>query len=99
MATPHTPSRILAKRYVSQVSGLPRAIGRKRFLGKSIESAGVSISFNRSVKSIGVKRFEPRTKAGQLGGRQLLDGFFDVFGCCHFRNITSQENRGRVCEW
>jgi hypothetical protein len=95
---PHTLLRILAKRCVSQVPGLPRAICRKGFLGKGVEPAGVCISFDRCVESIGVKHFEPSTKAGQFRGRQLLDSFFDIFGGCHLRNITSQENRGRVCE-
>ena len=82
---PHTLPRIC----VSQVPGLPCAIGREGFLGKGIEPAGVCISLESCVESIGVKSLEPSTKAGQLRGRQLLDGFFDIFGGCHFTNITS----------
>ena len=95
---PRIQPRILAKRCVSQVPGLPCAICRKGFLGKGIEPAGVCISFECCVESIGVKPLEPGTKAGQLGGRQLLDGFFDIFGGCHFGKITPSENRGRVGE-
>ena len=95
---PRIQPRILAKRCVSQVPGLPCAICRKGFLGKGIEPAGVCISFDSGVESIGVKPLEPGTKTGQLGGRQLLDGLFDIFGGCHFTNITPSEHRGRVWE-
>ena len=86
---PHTPPRILAKRCVSQVPGLPCAIGRKRFFSEGIEPAGVCVSLESCVESIGVKRLKPDAKAGQLGGRQLLYGLFDIFGGCHCSNITS----------
>ncbi len=86
---PHTLPRILVKRCVSQVSRLPCAICREGFFGKGLEPAGVCIALDSCVESVGVKHLEPGTKAGQLRGRQLLDGFFDIFGGCHFQNITS----------
>jgi hypothetical protein len=66
---PHIQPRILAKRCVSQFPGLPCAICREGFLGKGIEPAGVCISFDSCVESIGVEPLKPGTKAGQFGGR------------------------------
>jgi hypothetical protein len=57
------------------------AMRRQRFLGKSIELARLSIASNRGIELAGVESVEPRAKSRQLARGQLLDGFFDVFGC------------------
>jgi hypothetical protein len=80
--------KIVVMPSASQISGSSGAMSRDRFLCQCIKFAGTRITFNGRVELIGVKRFEPSTKSGQLPGRQLLDGLFDVFGCCHSRNIT-----------
>jgi hypothetical protein len=84
----HTPPKIAEMRNVSQVSGLARAIGRDRFLCKSVKPAGRRISLDCRVEAISCENFEPRTKAGQLLRSQLLDGFFNFFSGCHCPNIT-----------
>jgi len=82
------PPRIWEKPSVSQVSGPPCAVRCQRLLCGSIELARVGVALDGCVKAIGVKGFEPGTKPCQFPGRQLLDGFLDVFGGCHLGNIT-----------
>ena len=89
--------KTLAMQRVSQVPGLPGAIRRDGFLRKRIELAVTRITFDRCIEPVGVKRFEPGTKSRQLPGRQLLDGFFNVFGCCHLSNITPQKRGEKPC--
>jgi hypothetical protein len=60
----------------------------KGFIRARIELAGVSVALDRSVKLLGIERLEPRTKSRQLARVELFDGFFNVFGSGHGRDIA-----------
>jgi hypothetical protein len=66
----------------SQLARTAGAMRRQSFLGKPIELACLSITFNRGIELAGVESLKPRVKSRQLARGQLLDGFFDVL-CCH----------------
>jgi hypothetical protein len=66
---------------------------REGFLCECVEFSGVHIVLNGGVEPIGVKHLEPCTETCQLPRVQLLDGFFDVFGGHHIRNIASVRRR------
>ena len=68
-------------------------MGREGFLCKAIELSSRGIALNGGVEPIGVKHLEPCTETCQLPRVQLLDGFFDVFGGHHIRNIASVRRR------
>jgi hypothetical protein len=63
-----------------------------------VELTGTRITFDGCVELIGVKRFEPGAKPRQLPGRQLFDGLFNVFGCCH-SNKRVEKPYGRLLEY
>jgi len=90
--------KISATQSVSQVAGFASAIRRDGFLCECVELAGVRITLDGSVEAIGVKRFKPDTKSGQFLRRQLLDGLFNVFGCCHSSNITPRRRSEKPCD-
>ena len=69
---------------------------REGFLCECVEFSGVRIVLNGGVEPIGVKHLEPCTETCQLPRVQLLDGFFDVFGGRHIRNIASARRREKV---
>jgi hypothetical protein len=77
---PGKQSKTLVTQRVSQIPGLPGAIGRDGFLCKCIKLAVTRITFDGRVEPIGIKRFKPGAKSRQLARRQLLDGLFNVFG-------------------
>ena len=83
---------------VSQVPGFPGPMCRYSFLCQCVELASMRITFDGCVELIGVKRFKPGTKSRKFPRRQLLDGLFNVFGCCHSSNITSRKRREKPCE-
>lgn len=83
----------------SQISSFPGAVRRDGFLCECIKFARTRVMFNGRVEAIGVKCFEPSAESCQFPGRQLFDGLFDVFGCCHSSNITpsgSSEKTGNA---
>ena len=69
---------------------------REGFFCKCIEFSGVRIVLNGGVEPIGVKHLEPCAETCQLPRVQLLDGFFDVFGGRHMRNIASVRRYEKV---
>ena len=69
---------------------------REGFLCECVEFSGVHIVLNGGVEPIGVKHLEPCTETCQLPRVQLLDGFFDVFGGRHMRNIASVRRYEKV---
>ncbi len=69
---------------------------RQGFFCKCIEFSGLRIVLNGRVESIGVKHLKPCTETCQLPRIQLLDGFFDVFGGRHMRNIASVRRYEKV---
>ena len=60
----------------------------KRLFGELIKFAGLRIVLDRRIKSLCLELLEPHTKARQLLRSKLLDGFLDIFGGCHTRNIA-----------
>ena len=69
---------------------------RQGFFCKCIEFSGLRIVLNGRVEPIGVKHLKPCTETCQLPRIQLLDGFFDVFGGRHVRNIASVRRYEKV---
>jgi hypothetical protein len=69
---------------------------REGFLCECVKFSGVRIVLNGGVEPIGVKHLEPCAETCQLPRVQLLDGFFDVFGGRHIRNIASARRREKV---
>ncbi|MGC2778788.1 MAG: hypothetical protein WA418_24475 [Bradyrhizobium sp.] len=61
---------------------------RKGFVRQGVEFSCVSITLDRSIECGSVVCLEPRTKARQFVGAQLLDGLLDLFGGCHDGNIA-----------
>lgn len=53
-----------------------------------IKLAGVDIPLYRGVEFPGIEGLIPRAKALQLVRGELLDGFLDVFGGRHLRDIA-----------
>jgi hypothetical protein len=68
----------------------------KGFVRVRVKSAGADIPLNGGVELLRVERFEPRAKPRKLARGKLFDGFFDVFGGCHFGNITPEEHGGKA---
>jgi hypothetical protein len=60
------------------------------FLSKCIKLSSTRIAFDGRVEAISVERVKPGAKSRQFSGRQLLHGFFNVFGVCHGTNITPE---------
>jgi hypothetical protein len=69
---------------------------RQGFFCKCIEFSGLRIVLNDRVEPIGVKHLKPCTETCQLPRIQLLDGFFDIFGGRHMRNIASVRRYEKV---
>ncbi len=51
----------------------------KRLVGEAIEFAGLSVALDLLIEARGVECLEPVAKSGELVGRELGDGFFEVF--------------------
>ena len=58
----------------------------KRFI--RIKLTGARVALDRGVELPGIESFEPGAKPRELTGGKLLNGFFDVFGGGHDRNIA-----------
>jgi hypothetical protein len=90
--------KTLAMLSVSQVSGFAGAISCNGLLCKRVELAGMRVTFDGRIESIGVKRFKPGSKSRQFSRRELFDGLFNVFGCCHSGNITPRKRSEKPSE-
>jgi hypothetical protein len=69
---------------------------REGFFCKCIEFSGVRIVLYGRVEPISIKYLEPCAETRQLPRVQLLDGFFDIFGGGHVRNIASVRRGEKV---
>jgi hypothetical protein len=69
---------------------------RQGLFCKRIEFSGLRIVLNGRVEPIGVKHLKPCTETCQFPRIQLVDGFFDVFGGRHMRNIASVRRYEKV---
>jgi hypothetical protein len=76
------------KRNASQFAGAPGAVRRERFFRMCIKLASARVPLNGSVELCGVEDFKPRTKPRQLARGKLFDGFLDVFGGGHVKDIA-----------
>ncbi len=57
-------------------------------VSQPIELAGLGVALDLAVEARGLEFLEPGAKAGELVGRQLGDGFFDVFDGAHGSTIA-----------
>jgi hypothetical protein len=62
--------------------------------GELIKLARLGIALDLLVEKLGLKLIEPGTKLGELLGRQLGDGFLDVFNCDHSNNCSTVGRSG-----
>jgi hypothetical protein len=76
------------KRNASQLAGAPGAVRRESFFRMRIKLAGVLVPLNGGIELRGIKGLEPCAKPRQLARGKLFDGFFDVFGGGHVRDIA-----------
>jgi hypothetical protein len=53
-----------------------------------VKFAGARVALDGGVELLGIKGFEPGTKARQLARRELLNGFLDILGGSHGQNIA-----------
>ena len=60
----------------------------KSFIRMCVKLAGLGVALNGGVELCRVEFLEPRAKPRQFARRKLFDGFFDVFGGGHVRNIA-----------
>jgi hypothetical protein len=60
----------------------------KGFIRMGVKLAGAGVPLNGGVELLSVERFEPRAKPRKLVRGKLFDGFFDVFGGSHARDIA-----------
>ena len=58
------------------------------FFRVGIKLAGALVPLNSGVELCRIKGFEPRAKPRQLARGKLFDGFLDVFGGGHTKNIA-----------
>ena len=87
------------KRNASQIARLPGAVRGESLFGLQIKLAGARVPLNGSIELRRDEGFEPRTKPRELARAELFDGFFDVFGGGHDRDIAfaggAEKGRGR----
>lgn len=76
------------KRNASQLGRAPGAVRGKRFFRMRIELAGARVPLNGGVELRRIKGLESRAKPRPLARDKLFDGFFDVFGGGHVRDIA-----------
>jgi hypothetical protein len=76
------------KQNASQLAGAPGAVRGESFFRMRIKLSGPSVPFNSSVKLLCVEGLEPCAKPRQLARGKLFDGFLDVFGGGHDRDIA-----------
>jgi hypothetical protein len=78
----------LLKRNASQIARLPGAVRGESLFGLRIKLAAARVPLNGSIELRRVEGLEPRTKPREFARRKLLDGFLDVFGGGHDRDIA-----------
>ena len=76
------------KRSASQVARATGAMSSKGLVRVRVKLAGARVTLDGGVELLGIKGFEPGTKAGQLARRELLNGFLDILGGRHGQNIS-----------
>lgn len=79
-------SRTLGKRDESELPRLAGGVSTKSFVSQCIELAGLHISLELMVPSLGVKRGIPGAKRRKLCGGKILNLLFNRFDFAH--NIT-----------
>ena len=84
------------KRNASQVERAPGAVRGKGFIRMRVKLAGADIPLNGGVESLCVKHLEPGAKPRKLARGKLFDGFLDVFGGGHVRDIAFARDRKRA---
>jgi len=84
------------KRNASQLARTPGAVRGKGFIRMRVKLAGADIPLNGGVKSLRVEGLEPRASSRKLARRELFDGFLDVFGGGHVRDIAFARDRKRA---
>src|SRR5829696_2862089 len=67
---------------------MPGTVRGERFFGMGIQLAGADVPFDRGIELGHVEGFEPGAKARELARGKLFNGFLDVFGGGHSRNIA-----------
>ena len=76
------------KRNASQIARLPGAVRGESLFSLRIKLAGARVPLNGSIELRRVEGLEPRTKPRELARAELFDGFLDVFGGGHDRQIA-----------
>jgi hypothetical protein len=76
------------KRNASQFAGAPGAVRGERFFRMCIKLASARVRLDGSVELRGVEGFKPRAKPRQLARGKLFDGFLNVFGGSHVKDIA-----------
>ncbi|HEY0567284.1 MAG TPA: hypothetical protein VGD13_04000 [Xanthobacteraceae bacterium] len=100
-AVPRRRPRILVKRNASKVARVASAVGGKSLIRMGIELTSESVALNGSVELSSIEGGKPGAKARQLARGKSFDGFFDVFGGGHdrdiaFEGVTAKGRRANV---